>query len=645
MSSASTQPPNKAAKAAQGSKLQKKWISAIKDFSFHQPDPGRDPARDEMSRRHHESPANTHNTPRRPSMSEPRNISRQGTSTFGNDRYQGAVQEAETLERMIKAQKDNKVTTPGSELPPFNSPLPPTPPVDNLREPTGNASQILPIAASQQYTQPSMLDIALPTPQLQPMPPAYISEADTTMDLGVEELRGKLKAAFLTQQNLMRERNDAQSLATAYRDQSQALQTSSSDLQANLITVRGQLSEKDKLAKTSITANERHHRVVSEKDTFIRSLQSELESNGKARELVAAEANRLRDEKAQLEEDLRKRQETFKAVNRELLQLKKELTNKVEDKWFIDRWTFLHSMIQNFSNKYFIGNIGGARNAFIKTLTGSRDAKPATTYSRKLAALTGTSAQYIDSDTLRPLLIQAFIWNMLVTEVFYHEPASPEDGIVRGLYWAGAERNELAGLKGEFYPDQPLMEDDVKEVERLEAWTKLYHKWRATTSIMLIQRRSAKVRHEENRTHVAHLLDQIIGTLSPCLPLKQASQAEVDKHLRKGLAEVIATAVHLDAEIYQQRAWIFCEQWTHETRSAKGRPNWGFGWSSDEMDEVPGPDQLRLENYAHPCVGLIVQPALYKEGNQFGEEYSKRQVLCKAKVIACENPKYRNHSY
>ncbi|KAF2001292.1 hypothetical protein P154DRAFT_562877 [Amniculicola lignicola CBS 123094] len=383
-----------------------------------------------------------------------------------------------------------------------------------------------------------------------------------------------------------------------------------------------ELVEKNDSILSATAAKAALEKLLAEKTT-------EAENATKIKDLVVKDAQELTVEKGKLMKDLQESRKIFKETNNELRELKFEVKNKTPDTWFIDQWRALHAKIENVSRLYFLGQLKKPAGMMATRPKGPLLHKPGVYPSRKLNFLAYNYDQYLSSEEYRPLIVQAFIWWVLTNKVFDHVSRDSE-----GLFWAGTMRDALGALKNELRPLQHRNRDtnDPEEMKRVEADIRNSHRWRATTSVMLLSRHPANKRIQDD--DILHLIDVITSSINPYIVCdKESYRLNREADLRTTLDTIITTAVDLDAEIHQQRAWIFCEQMYCD--ELEGTPLWGFAYNEDEMEKVPGPKHGKLgrRHTTEPSVDMIVHPALYRQGDHYGKDYSATEVLCKAKVV------------
>ncbi|KAF2026846.1 hypothetical protein EK21DRAFT_92092 [Setomelanomma holmii] len=358
------------------------------------------------------------------------------------------------------------------------------------------------------------------------------------------------------------------------------------------------------------------------------------------RDDYASVAAQLAQENAKLQEDVLAWRTQFNLANSDLLLLRSDLTSakKVDDQWFAAQWREIHEKIKLLSHQYFQGHLPRPGNSILERFKGVRPEEMATHPDKALTRLSDSHGRYLRSDHDRPLIVQGFIWCALVLNVFDH--LGIHDG---GFYWAGQSRAILYHMNREVKPVRPRRQKDSlpappSEIQRIANETRNYHKWRAETGIMMLAQESISKRTRNINNELTSLVAEIFDALAPYIvPRKDRPVNAVGLDIKDQLRAILIQAIETDAEMAQQRASVYCEQWFG---SFEGNPQWGFPYQPEDADIVATPDQakggqLQLKN---PCVDLIIQPALFREGNQYGEDYSTRHILCRAKVVVGEDP-------
>lgn len=408
----------------------------------------------------------------------------------------------------------------------------------------------------------------------------------------------------------------------------EAVKDQSNLLQKQLRAAQEQLSHVQHLDREHQALRSEHEQVLQDVD----DLQA-------ARDHAANEAVKLAEENTGLREDVKTWHSRFSLVNTDLLEARADNTSssKVDDKWFGMQWGDLQVKIEALSHQYFLGRLSRPGHSILERAKGSRPEKLENQPSKAITRLTDSYSRYLKSEYDRPLLIQAFLWCVLVNSVFDH--SSCNDG---GFYWAGQSRSLLYHLRLEVKPIRPLRHKDAQpytpsDVKRLEKEMKDFNKWRAETAIMMLAKEPVTKRIRNISGDLASLIAEILDEIAPYIVVtKDRPLAATEPDLKEQLRIILITAIEVDAEIARQRARIFCEQWRGGIDS---EPFWGFPVNPEDSETITTADQKKsgAKSPANPVVELIVQPALFREGNQYGEEYDLRHALSKAKVVVGEN--------
>ncbi|KAJ5163383.1 uncharacterized protein N7500_005213 [Penicillium coprophilum] len=223
---------------------------------------------------------------------------------------------------------------------------------------------------------------------------------------------------------------------------------------------------------------------------------------------------------------------------------------------------------------------------------------------------------YIRNKTLRPDLMQAFIWRVFFVLIFDHK-----------FRWAGNEAGTLmkkmVELFGPGYADNktdariadPLVkitEDKVPDPLRK------FHSWRANTSTMLIHLKSL----DENipRDDVHDFATRQSLALNKWLCRFSHSDPEM---LHSQLTDLIKQTVRLDQDLSRQVASI----------------RWSFARGLSLMFN---PSSMTLpSNYQVPSealkVRLVLAPGITRRGRSSGDQFDKIVLLLKTEVT-CEDP-------
>jgi hypothetical protein len=148
---------------------------------------------------------------------------------------------------------------------------------------------------------------------------------------------------------------------------------------------------------------------------------------------------------------------------------------------------------------------------------------------------------------------------------------------------------------------------------------KEYHQWRAGTAHLLHHAASAsKVAMTKN------LKEQLYDMMLPWLTTFETT-------FKGHLETIIGLALNLDADMQRQTAFYFVKTWKlcHAQRIGGNpiptHPTFDPDYMEDNGDST--------SNRRYSRVSLIISPALMKRGNNEGEGYHNRYLVCKARVL------------
>ena len=326
----------------------------------------------------------------------------------------------------------------------------------------------------------------------------------------------------------------------------------------------------------------------------------------------------------ELQSELQLAKDTIKSLNKDketilaelhsavgdLHNLQSERDYRIADEVFISSWGKLRYDIKNWAATYFAGK---PRNNLRDWFRGKPD------FSR----LSGDYKAFMRSENYRYLLIQAFLWQQLIENVF--------NDTYNGLYWADQTHKGLRLIQNRLNPQMTAIDHSIRDVLEARARgdndLKEYHTWRAkTTQLLLAQEQSPHCMY--NR------INKLVGKLSFDL---QPYAKSIDDKIDRPLKDIVMTAVDLDSKMKTQKA-VFTPRlyFNGEESLCFGFP---FDCSSMELiDETLGCSSTEFidkdEDAQKPLsVELVVSPALLKTGNSMAEEYQTHHILVKAQVL------------
>ncbi|KAF2500103.1 hypothetical protein BU16DRAFT_578124 [Lophium mytilinum] len=323
-------------------------------------------------------------------------------------------------------------------------------------------------------------------------------------------------------------------------------------------------------------------------------LQSELTKERGTR--VNAE-NELRKMETELK-DIRQR---WKLTARELgiIQRKGQGSGfyQVTDDYLIGLITRLRYNIQNISIQYFSERLGRA----------SRPPKNGVLYAFMRSTTPGSDdfLEYLTHPALRPKVIEAFFWRVLVSRLFYN------------FKWAGRTFLSMWELYRVLEPSHHA-NTDWKACPNPEA-EKKYHIWRSNTVALLLDSMDEKLSHKADETlprWKARFFDQVGVMIS-------SYRASHVRDYREEFMRIIDEALELDKEISRQVTGI---QFLFQAIDS----NPDFDCSTMEREKgvkVSGNKQKVL---------LVTSPAVVKRGRSTGEGFNEATLLLRSELL-CED--------
>ncbi|KAF2500864.1 hypothetical protein BU16DRAFT_260544, partial [Lophium mytilinum] len=334
------------------------------------------------------------------------------------------------------------------------------------------------------------------------------------------------------------------------------------------------------------------------------------------------------DEKKEKDEEIQRLKAQNESLRQEwretaahLAQTKATVTHTIEDQHFISVWQELRYRIRGWANQHFSGKLGSFAkwkgNQFIR------------------AELTGLSKywkSYLKSEEHRPMLIQAYIWTILRVEIFAPTSQVPVKGQPsQGVCWAADDQKSLQELTSRLRPgkrehhrrENRLIHEGIrnmKSIPRLnpvvEGYVKDYFSWRANTTI-LVERNQGSNKDKCFDMFIPSIVMKIREVVSPW-----ATNGEsLDQIFGDELKAILRKAVHLDADMWKQRAF-----WHPAMPYSKvGYPTELDPESMEVYEEID-------QNSGSREVTLVISPALVKSGSSSGEGYEYFTTILKSEV-------------
>ncbi|RYP67403.1 hypothetical protein DL770_008630 [Monosporascus sp. CRB-9-2] len=294
-------------------------------------------------------------------------------------------------------------------------------------------------------------------------------------------------------------------------------------------------------------------------------------------------------------EDIRKR---WKQAASELNKLRAQGQGfyQITDRYLIDLATQLRYNIRNFAIQYFGGDI---RQKVKMEKTG---------YLKKYMQLTTPGSNgyevYLHSPTKCPSIVQAFLWRILVGEIFDE------------FRWAGNASDHVWNLCSILRPKHQS-KADPGSCPNPEAERK-YQMWSATTTGLILdavnmEEGSEVCKHREE--HKSAVLERIRRVIDPVLRF-------YDDGYDQELLRILDDALTLDRELSRQVARVF---WVFGGKETQIK----FDSTTMELEKGEKPSEANQE------VLLVVAPAMKKRGKSAGEDFKTENMLLQMEV-SCE---------
>ncbi|KAK4660756.1 hypothetical protein QC762_121870 [Podospora pseudocomata] len=200
--------------------------------------------------------------------------------------------------------------------------------------------------------------------------------------------------------------------------------------------------------------------------------------------------------------------------------------------------------------------------------------------------------RYLTQPVGKALLIEAFIWNFLISEVFSGN----------GMLWAGKAFEHVKFLSRE-------LENDTVSLADL-------YRWNAQTASMLFSM------YDLDKRRIQKIASNLRASLEPWQN-KSFKEGQCDS-----LDKLVLLAAKLDADLARSRAeyMVFMLE-TTEALNGLAKNKYGVPFDQDYMELQSG------NNDRYGDVELVVSPTVAKVGDSDGENYDCCTVLVRAKVI------------
>lgn len=301
-----------------------------------------------------------------------------------------------------------------------------------------------------------------------------------------------------------------------------------------------------------------------------------------------------------------------------LAQTKATVSHKIEDQHFIDTWYELRYQIRSWATQHF-----SHRLKITTRWLNSQMPK------QELTRLTRHWKSYLKSDNHRAMLVQAFIWDVLRLDIFAPLGQSLQKG--HSVCWAANDQHPLAHLNHKLGPAIENMKK-IPQYPDHALYVRDYFSWRIAT-IVLIERK-----YGINKDRLfGYLIPSLAGKIRDVLSPYTTSGQQPEQIFGNDLHKILRTAIHLDADMWKQKALFYPSLPAHTLSPADvpqspylPRPEPVIEYDPESMDLYEGTEQ----EGARMAVTLVITPQLIKAGNSDGEGYEffmtkvKSQVSC-----------------
>ncbi|KAJ4253887.1 hypothetical protein NW762_010285 [Fusarium torreyae] len=349
-------------------------------------------------------------------------------------------------------------------------------------------------------------------------------------------------------------------------------------------------STEDSLARDKMEIDdcqmEQHQKLVEDTlEAQMASLKTGLqEKDQKIQDLLleCEDLNRAIDEK---DEDVAKFRKLWKNTGKELNKFRANGQGfyQVTDEYLIELINHLRFVIRDFSIQFFDGRCLRNNQITYYSLRNYKDHLEGSGSDRAFS-------YYITSPANCYQLVQAFVWRVIVGEVFHK------------FEWVGRNysqhfRGLRDGLRPSFAvdPQTGLSRSDPEAERKFQTWT-------ATTTAMFLENLDLKRVDADMKARITQHVDYMVNTIRDLIRRDQ------EKGLREQLFAIISQAFELDKEISRQ----------------VGRVIWRF--KDPQQMEKSDPAQKSKQ------IGLVVAPAVWKRGKSTGEDFDQETRLLEREV-------------
>jgi hypothetical protein len=202
-------------------------------------------------------------------------------------------------------------------------------------------------------------------------------------------------------------------------------------------------------------------------------------------------------------------------------------------------------------------------------------------------------------------MAEACLWLYIEENVFDGNPSS----FAKGLFWAHNLRPELCRIEKFLRPGKKATDTEFR----------MFYKWKSSTAKLFVNRlrpMTERSRVPVDPVVIGYLVDSLLHILRDWM-------TRDDRTCRMDLARIFQAAIDFDSHVHEQWALIYAV-----ARPVGYEARHGFPFDNTMM--VPSKD---IQVAAGQPVGIVVSPALVREGTANGDSYERTQVLVPSRIL------------
>ncbi|TLD34457.1 hypothetical protein E2P81_ATG04622 [Venturia nashicola] len=355
-------------------------------------------------------------------------------------------------------------------------------------------------------------------------------------------------------------------------------------LQKELDVARQKLEQLDTSLRTESQQHAQSKEALAEAQSNFNVLQTSMET-------LQEEYKWLKDEHENLKVDhdsavadrldlLAAQEECLQTIDR----LRGDFGPHLDDEHFIDCYDKLRRDIERWSVDYFKGPISALPSPGAALMEMSDDCD-----------------EYLQSQLMRPKLVQSYVWSVLNTKVFACNSRNNP-----GFWWAHSRRNQFSGLVALL---QPTESQRLRPQDQDEKPIREYHRWRAITARLL----ESKIKYPEiarTERFDDDIIDSTLNALKAIRSDDGRQKSHTDGAYTRKLYEIFYQAITMDQEMNKQFAFYTIEMPALHVRDHnQNLINALFDATIMEVDTA----MIRADGSVE-CrfVGLVLSPMLLK---------------------------------